>query len=128
MTTAKLKVLIVDDDADLREIISSHLKTVADIIHTANDGQEAVKACRSVKVPYDVLLTDIMLPNQDGIQTILKLRDEFPGMYIIAISGGRRTLTSDFTLQSASLAGAHAVLSKPFTRDQLLGTIRQAGL
>lgn len=45
MTTAKLKVLIVDDDADLREIISSHLKTVADIIHTANDGQEAVQAC-----------------------------------------------------------------------------------
>jgi CheY-like chemotaxis protein len=65
------------------------------------------------------------MPNVDGIDLILDLLKHNSTVPIIAISGGRNTITAEFNLQSAHTLGVQAVLKKPFTNDQLLETIEQ---
>ena len=72
--------------------------------------------------PFDLIITDIIMPGKEGISTIIELRKEFPGLKIIAISGG-----GDFEpfgyLDIAKRVGADRTLPKPFSRNQLIETI-----
>ena len=71
-----------------------------------------------------MVITDLLMPEQEGLETIRELRRDFPGVKIIAISGGDKTGTMDF-LPVATKLGAQRVLPKPFERDELLGAIQE---
>ena len=75
---------------------------------------------------FDLVITDILMPGMDGARVIGALRKQRPAMPILAISGGRRVLTPQFSLETASLAGATHQLAKPFTRHQLQAAVLRA--
>ncbi len=73
--------------------------------------------------PPDLMITDILMPEREGIETILTVRKLHPGLKILAISGGGRTGRLDF-LEVAKKFGAHATLQKPFDKKALLTAVR----
>jgi CheY-like chemotaxis protein len=105
------RLLIADDSADMRE----SLKLVA-------DGTRALEMQRAQ--PADVLITDIFMPERDGLETITSFRREFPQTRIVAMSGGGLRIGGKLYLETAGIAGADAVLRKPFDPKSLLELLR----
>lgn len=117
------RVLVIDDEPDLRELIRELLDDAGYEVVEAANGREGV--ARFAEAPTDLVITDIMMPEQDGIQTVIELRRTRPSTKIIAISGGGPARNLDF-LQFAKRVGAVEVLVKPFTNDQLVGAVKKA--
>ncbi len=115
------RVLIIDDNEDLRELVQVILVGAGYDVELAEDGQSGVAAQR-VK-PADLIVTDIFMPVQDGIETIAQVRREFPNVKILAVSGGGKTTHSRGYLTTASQIGADDTLAKPFEHDQLLRAV-----
>jgi CheY-like chemotaxis protein len=117
------KILIIDDDPQVRELLSVMLRQDKHSVDMAHDGTEAIEIYQSQ--PFDLVITDILMPGKDGIDTIVELAAFGKNTPIIAMSGGRRMLSSEFNLESAMLVGAKAILKKPFTDVQLREAIKQ---
>ena len=112
-------ILIIDDDPAVRRLLLNALTRMGHDVVESSDGAEGVAQYRAS--PSDVVITDLYMPGQDGIETIQLLRDEFPEARILAISGG--ATTGGNSLIDARLLGADATLEKPFTLDQLAGVV-----
>ena len=115
--------LVIEDDPSLRLSLQRLLQSAGYDVHAAADGAEGVAAFRQQRP--DVVVTDIVMPEQEGIETIMLLRSIAPSCPIIAISGGGRIGSADF-LQMAERLGATAVLAKPFEPGALLSKVREA--
>lgn len=118
------KILVVDDDVQMRTMISQMLEREGYTISTAGNGKEALTRYRQGH--SDLVVLDILMPEMDGIEATMQLKREFPGIRILAMSGGRRALSPQFNLDSAMVLGVQGALAKPFTREQLLRAVRQA--
>lgn len=114
------KILVIDDNAVVRNTITRILQTAGYEVVIANDGLRGVEAFR--KEQPDLVISDVIMPEQEGIATIRQILGEKPGTKIIAISGGGRIGNTDF-LQIARKMGAVDALQKPFDPDDLLGRI-----
>ncbi len=110
------RILVVDDNPDMRESLCLLLGQVGYAAEGARDGQEALELQRAR--PAQILITDIFMPGKDGIETIEAFRREWPGIRIIAMSGGGAVAMRDY-LEVAPDIGADATLRKPFTLDSL---------
>jgi len=115
------RLLVVDDDADMRLTLKLSLELAGYIVDVAANGREAIEVQRSR--PADVLITDIFMPDADGFEAIDAFRAEFPRTKIIVVSGGAQFSKRDY-LPDAALMGADATLQKPFEIDALLGTLK----
>jgi len=113
------KILVIDDDALMRRLVGRILHDGGHDVIEAMDGQEGMVSFRTNRP--NIVVTDLVMPQQDGIETILKLRRENPSILILAISGG--LLGSTVYLDAAQELGADATLMKPFLADDLLGEI-----
>ncbi|MCK5149134.1 response regulator [bacterium] len=111
------QILIIDDDADLRNIIRRMLETAGYSAVCAADGQAGMKLALEYKP--DLLITDIIMPDENGIKVIRQFRRMFPGIKILAVSSGG-IMKSSKVLVKAKQSGAHKVLRKPFKRMELL--------
>lgn len=116
-------VLVIDDNQDMRELVQVILEGAGYRVELAADGHSGVEMQR--RQPVDLVLTDIFMPNQDGLETIAQLRKDFPKLKIIAFSGGGKTSHSHSYLLVAAEIGANAVLTKPFEQEDLLRTVRE---
>lgn len=114
-------ILIIDDDPDMRDILKVTLESAGHKVTLAADGREGVQQYRAA--PHDLVITDLFMPEQEGLETIKQLRMEFPDVSIIAISGRP---TGGTMLTVAERLGAKAVLQKPFLPKQLLETVEQS--
>lgn len=119
-------VLIVDDDPAIVGIIRSHLSATGHTILTASNGREALEANRANDV--DLIITDIYMPEMDGIELISSLRHSGYDGAILALSGGGTLDTSEGrgparALTPALLLGAGRTLAKPFTKREFLDTV-----
>lgn len=114
------KILVADDDDFVRGLICSVLKKNGYTVSEAKNGEEAVTMAR--KDSPDILITDMLMPDKEGIETILEVKEIGSNIKIIAISGGGKTKNMSF-LNIAQNAGADAILSKPFKPDELLQAI-----
>jgi CheY-like chemotaxis protein len=119
------RVLLVDDDDDVRRAYAELLAEHGYEVVTATNGIEALDAAH-LGAP-DVVVTDVLMPESDGFDLITELRGSFPDVPVIAISGGGRLEPGGY-LQMASMLGAVAVLSKPFRFRQLLDAIEELGI
>jgi two-component system, chemotaxis family, chemotaxis protein CheY len=117
------KILIIDDDDLFRKSLRLMLEESGFAIVEANDGAAGLQAASSEA--FDLVITDIIMPNKEGIETILEIRRRHPKLPIIAISGGGRLNPREY-LPTARAFGAAAVLEKPFSLDALLGKIEEA--
>lgn len=113
------KLLVVDDDPQARNVLTSLFELEGYTVSAAANGREAEKVCR--KSPPDLVITDIIMPDQDGIETIHKLKGSWPSLPVIAISG---VLGSGF-LEMAKKLGADVVLHKPIDPERILGEVRR---
>lgn len=117
------KILVIDDEAQLRDLLTKMLERDGHKVATAFDGEEGIRVFGQFNP--DLVITDIIMPNKDGVEVIMDLVAVAPNIPIIAISGGRRTITAEFNLESAEMLGVSGILPKPFTRDQLLETVNR---
>lgn len=117
-----MKILVIDDDPLVRYTLTKILTNHGYDVITAVDGARGY-ACLGHENPA-VVITDMIMPEQEGIETIIRIKRERPEIGIIAISGGGRYGNMDFLPMAQSL-GADAILAKPFEADELLSRLRE---
>jgi DNA-binding response OmpR family regulator len=108
------RILIIDDDDALRAAMSKILEREGHEVRAAADGDTGLSLHRSD--PADLVVTDLIMPEKEGIETLQDLRAEFPDVPILAISGGGAVGPAG-PLTDATLLGADAALAKPFAVD-----------
>ncbi|MEO6004334.1 MAG: response regulator [Opitutus sp.] len=106
----------MDDDFHIRESLRIKLEQAGHTVSLAPDGGEAVKALK--RGVFDIVVTDILMPDKDGFELIGDIRRKWPKVRIVAISGGGRIGTEQLLVAAAGL-GADAVIAKPFSYPQL---------
>lgn len=114
-------ILVVDDEAQIRAMLKQTLEKEGHEVFTAANGVEALKLTQENTI--DLVITDIIMPEKEGIETILELKRTFPTIQIIAISGGGR-IDPMTHLKMAKNLGARYVFKKPVKRDELLSAVR----
>ncbi len=116
------KVLIIDDDASMRTMLRETLSLNGYEVDTAEDGRKAKELYD--KNDYKAVITDIIMPEQDGFEVILDFRSRNQTNRLIAISGGGRTSADDYLL-TAEHFGVAAIFTKPINRKALLAKIAE---
>ncbi|HUB98097.1 MAG TPA: response regulator [Stellaceae bacterium] len=114
------KILVIEDDVMLRNTIEKILRHGGFEVVLAEDGARGLTSFRSERP--DLVLTDIIMPEREGIATIVEIRRERPDAKIIAMSGGGRIGSADF-LGMARKLGADDIIAKPFLPQDLIGRI-----
>jgi len=113
-------ILVVDDEKLVRDLLRRLLELAGHQVCEAADGEEAL--VRLEAQPFDLMILDLFMPGQDGLETLMALRRQNKHLAVIAISGGGSSQCD--LLRVAEKFGAARVLSKPFGRDELLQTVR----
>lgn len=118
------RVLLVDDDASFLEALERqfHLQAEAWEIRCAPNGREAMELVRAQD--FELVVVDLLMPVQEGMETIVALRRERPGLPVIAMTGGGMHLGQAY-LHHARLLGARATLEKPFEFAELVRLARE---
>jgi CheY-like chemotaxis protein len=116
------RILIVDDDPAVRSTLRKIFRNEPYEILEACNGIEALQSCR--QNPVDVMITDVVMPDKEGIETIIELRRDFENIKIIAISGGGKRRV-DIYLSMAKSLGADYVFNKPVPIGDLLDAVRK---
>lgn len=114
-------LLIIDDDEQVRQLIKEILVNAKYAVIEARDGQEGISLCRQGLI--DLVVLDIFMPNKEGLETIKELRQEFPDIKVLAMSGGS-SRDSLGVLHIAERLGAHQTINKPFDVETFLETIK----
>lgn len=114
-------VLIADDDDQYRDMLIQYLTHNGFSTKSAKNGLEVIQAIAISKV--DVIITDIIMPHKEGLETIRAIRKTNPELPIIAISGGSHNLMPEYCLKMATVNGANETLQKPFSLKELLRCI-----
>ncbi len=118
----KKRILVIDDDVQFRTMIVEMLERKNYTVYAAGDGEEGLRIWEELEP--DLVITDIIMPNREGIETIMELKRKNKNVKIIAISGGGRIDAKD-NLHSAKLLGATITLTKPFESDVLIDSVQQ---
>ena len=112
-----MKILVIEDDLQLQMMLRLTLEKSGYTVLTANNGAEGFQ--RMQETPADLVITDIFMPQEDGIVAITKIKKDWPTVKILAMSGGAPGGSFGFLPVAQSL-GANAILHKPFSREALL--------
>lgn len=106
------RILVLDDDSAICEMMHTTLTGDGHEVVTRSDGKAGIDLFRDA--PTDLVIVDLLMPRQDGIETIRSLRDIDPSVPILAISGLGSSLRASTNLDAATKLGADASLMKPF--------------
>ena len=120
MSTECAKVLVVDDDATVRELLKALLKQNGYEVQVAPDGEAALAQLEESS--FDIVLLDILMPRKEGLETIIDMKQRFPKTFIYAMSASGARKGHDF-LSIAAKFGADGVLQKPFAPQDLLALL-----
>ena len=116
------RILVIDDDAQVRSMLRTMLELEGYEVEDAPDGNEGLKLFRQKSA--DLVVTDIIMPEKDGMEIIIEMRREFADVKIIAISGGGHIIP-DHYLDSAELFGAVRTFTKPIERKEFLEAVKE---
>jgi CheY-like chemotaxis protein len=117
------RILIIDDDEGMRGSLAHTLEKLGHEVSAAADGKAGV--ARAIESEPDLVITDLIMPEKEGLETIMDLRALHPRIRIIAMSGGGRLSNEDY-LHLAKRFGAKISLAKPFTREELKAALAEA--
>ena len=116
------KILIIDDDIQFRKMLRQVLERAGYEVSEAEDGNEGTRVYETE--PIDLVITDLIMPKKEGIETISELKKKYPYIKIIAISGGGRVGPESY-LTFAEKLGALYTFSKPLDRDKVLEAVHE---
>ena len=116
------KILVIDDEPQVRAMLRQMLEREGFEVMDAPDGKEGIKLYQ--ENPTDLIITDIIMPEKEGLETIRELKKDYPDVKIIAISGGRRIEPGEYLLL-AERFGAIKTFAKPVQREELLNAVRE---
>jgi YesN/AraC family two-component response regulator len=114
------RILIIDDEPQIRSMLKLMLERDGHEVVEAPDGIEGIRVYR--QNPADLIITDLIMPNKDGIGMIIDLKKEFPEVKIIAMSGGGLNKPDGY-LKGAKKLGASCTLTKPIDREEILRVV-----
>ena len=114
-------VLLAEDLRDLQNLMAMWLEEAGHRVTCASTGREVIE--HAARSDFDLLVTDILMPDGDGWDAIAKVQQSRPQMRILAISGGAREMPANAVLRSARAAGAIAALEKPFSRPDFIDAV-----
>ena len=114
-------VLVVDDEDQIRQLIRETLEQAGYDVQEASNGKQGLERYRTK--PADLVIMDILMPDQDGLESIMTLRREFPASRVIAITGGSDMIGILNFLDVAKMLGARRTLQKPFDVNVLLEAV-----
>jgi len=117
-------ILVVDDEPEIRELLQILLSGAGHSVTCAKDGRDGSRAMKTQA--FDIVITDLLMPERDGLQFIADLRTNHPGVRIVAMSGGGHIAREQY-LKLAKAFGAHVLLDKPFEAKTVLDAIEAAG-
>ncbi|MGE4558745.1 MAG: response regulator [Desulfobulbus sp.] len=117
-----MRILVIDDDDQMRVLLRQVMEWAGYEVEEAGNGREGMQKQR--RLPADLVITDLIMPEQEGLETIGLLRKEFPATKVIAISGGGR-IGPEAYLPAAQELGADRVFSKPFDVRELAGAVKE---
>jgi CheY-like chemotaxis protein len=115
-------ILIVEDNRELREMLKESLTRKSFIVQEADNGKDAIMHFKPGVT--DLVVTDLIMPEEDGLKVIMKLRELKPSLKFIAISGGGKAGPASY-LNLAKALGADAIYSKPFSVNEMIGKIEE---
>lgn len=115
------RILVIDDESSIRRLLRIMLERNGYEVDEASNGDAGIKKIRTD--PPDLIITDLIMPDKEGIETIMELRRDFPGLKIIAMSGGGVIGAQEY-LKMAKSVGAHRIFKKPFEMGQLLEAVK----
>lgn len=116
-------ILIVDDEASLRELLGQLLANAGYQVTEAEDGRKAGALLK--EQTFELVITDIIMPERDGLEFLAEIHRKHPGLRVIAMTGGGHIPREQYVKLAKSL-GAHTVLEKPFGNDKLLAAVAAA--
>ncbi len=117
-----MRILVIDDDEQMRTLLRQVIEWAGYEVVEAEDGREGMIQQR--REPADLVITDLIMPEQEGLETITGLKKEYPDLKIIAISGGGR-IGPDAYLPAAKELGADRIFSKPFDVKELAQAVKE---
>ena len=115
------KILVIDDEEQMRDMLQRLLEQRGYEVMKAPNGKVGARLCKEEQI--DLVITDLLMPEMDGIETIMELKRELPDVKIIAISGGGRIGPEDY-LKMANSLGARYTFTKPFSTKELLEAVK----
>ena len=116
------RILVVDDEAQIRTMLALMLEEEGYTVHTAANGEEGLALMG--RHAFDLVITDMIMPVKDGLKFIMELVREYPDLKILAISGGG-AIKAERYLTMAGYLGDIATLEKPFKREAFLELVRK---
>ncbi len=116
-----MKILVIDDDAAVRKFITLALKKENHTVFEADNGNGGIQLLQEHD-DIAIMITDLIMPEKEGIETIIEVRQHYPNMKIIAITGGGKVSPDNYLLLADAL-GANTTLKKPFSAQELLRSI-----
>jgi len=117
-----MRVLIVDDDEQIRVLLQQMMEWAGFEVLVAENGKIAMQM--QSQQPADLVITDLIMPEQEGLETITRLKKDYAGIKIIAISGGGR-IGPEAYLPAALELGADLVFSKPFDVQEVVNSVKE---
>ena len=115
-------ILLIDDDDQFRKMLKETLRRAGHDVVEASNGKQGLGLFREQQT--DLVVTDIVMPETEGIEMIMSLRKDFPDVKIIAVSGGGRMGPEGY-LHMAEVMGAARAFSKPLERDDFLSAVQE---
>jgi two-component system chemotaxis response regulator CheY len=116
------RILVIDDDVQMRQLLRQILERAGYQVADAPDGETGIEIYR--QEPTDLVITDLIMPRKDGMETIIELKRDYPAAKIIAISGGSRAMDPKDYLRYTAQFGVLHTLTKPFTPQEMLDDVR----
>ena len=116
------RILIIDDEIRIRSMLRQMLERTGHEVVDAPDGDAGIKLYRNG--PADLVITDLIMPEKEGLETIMELRCDFPDVKIIAISGGGRVGPTGY-LEVTKKLGAQRIFAKPFAVKEILQAVHE---
>ena len=116
------KILIIDDEPHILLMLKKMLERAGYEVDLASNGNEGMEIFQ--KESADMVITDIIMPEKEGLETIREMKRLYPGLKIIAMSGGGK-ISADNYLETAKIFGAHRIFQKPFTQKEFISTVNE---
>jgi len=116
-------LLVIDDEADLRFVLQTYLSGQGHTVDTAENGKAGLRLTE--RNSYDLVITDIVMPEMDGLEVITAIRQKMPHLSVIAMSGGSAKIDRSMLITTAHLMRADRVIAKPLNLPELKAIINE---